>query len=350
VFLVLVLTQWWATWYPGAEPGGGGYIVQRMAACKDERHAVKATLLFQLAHYCLRPWPWILVAFAALVMHPDLRGTANPGHGYPQVIRELAPVGLRGLMLVTFAAAFMSTISTQMNWGASYLVNDLYKRFLAPDADDRKLLRVSRWASFFALLLGGFVAWLMITRGISVDDAWAFLAAMGAGVGSVFLLRWFWWRINAWSELVAMFGSLAVFAGMWLWQHALPVEQRMAGEYASLLVAVVTLVLWLGATLVTRPEPLEHLVAFYRKIRPDGPGWGPIAVATPNTRPDGTLGRNLVCAVLGTTVIWLTLPGVGHVIFGEYLKALFCLGGAAIAGALLMRLVRRIAAAEPVRG
>ncbi|HEU4417492.1 MAG TPA: sodium:proline symporter, partial [Planctomycetota bacterium] len=217
VFLVLVLTQWWATWYPGAEPGGGGYIVQRMASCRDERHAVKATLLFQLAHYCLRPWPWILVALAAFAMHPELIGAKNPGHAYPQLIRELAPTGLRGLMLVTFAAAFMSTISTQMNWGASYLVNDLYKRFVAPTADDRQLLRVSRWASFAVLVLGGFVAWLMITQGLSVDDAWAFLAAMGAGVGAVFLLRWFWWRINAWSELVAMFGSLGVFTAVKLW-------------------------------------------------------------------------------------------------------------------------------------
>ncbi|MDO8348878.1 MAG: sodium:solute symporter family protein, partial [Planctomycetota bacterium] len=186
VFLVMVLSQWWATWYPGAEPGGGGYIVQRMASCKDENHAQKATLLFQLAHYCLRPWPWILVAFAALAMHPELRTAKDPGLGYPMLIRELAPVGLRGLLLVTFAAAFMSTISTQMNWGASYLVNDVYKRFVAPGADDRRLLRMSHLASVAVLALGGAVAWFMVVRGVSVDDAWAFLAALGAGVGGVF--------------------------------------------------------------------------------------------------------------------------------------------------------------------
>ncbi|MFY9341461.1 MAG: sodium:solute symporter family protein [Planctomycetota bacterium] len=350
VFLVLVLTQWWATWYPGAEPGGGGYIVQRMASCRDERHAVKATLLFQLAHYCLRPWPWILVALAAFAMHPELIGAKNPGHAFPQLIRELAPTGLRGLMLVTFAAAFMSTISTQMNWGASYLVNDVYKRFVAPAADDRQLLRVSRQASFVVLLLGGFVAWLMVTREFSVNDAWAFLAAMGAGVGGVFLLRWFWWRINAWSELVAMFGSLAVFVVVKLWQDSLAPDGRMAGEYASLLVAAVTLVLWLSATLLTKPEPRAHLVAFYRRIRPDGPGWGPVAADAPDVRPDGGLGRAVLCAVLGTTVIWLCLPGIGALIFGEWGKAAGCLGGAAVAAWAMLALAPRAATAKATEG
>ena len=347
VFAVLILTQWWATWYPGAEPGGGGYIVQRMASCRDERHAVKATLLFQLAHYCLRPWPWILVALAAFAMHPELLAAKDPGAGFPRVIRDLAPTGLAGLMLVTFAAAFMSTISTQMNWGASYLVNDLYKRFVAPQADDRQLLRVSRWASFLVLLLGGAVAWLMVTQDVTVDDAWAFLAALGAGVGGVFLLRWFWWRINAWSELAAMFGSLAVFVGVKLWQDALPKAERLVGEYRSLLVASLSLGIWLVATLLTRPEPRDHLVAFYRRIRPDGPGWRPIAALAPDARPDGDLGRCLVCAVLGTTVIWLTLPGIGGLLFGHYGQAAGCLGGALVAGAVLLRLAMRTAAPEP---
>ena len=349
IFLVLILTQWWATWYPGAEPGGGGYIVQRMAACRDERHAVKATLLFQLAHYCVRPWPWILVALVALVMHPELRAAGDAGPGFPQLIRELAPTGLRGLMLVTFAAAFMSTISTQMNWGASYLVNDLYKRFVAPEADDRQLLRASRWASLLVLLLGGSVAWLMITRGISVDDSWAFLAALGAGVGVVFLLRWFWWRISAWSELAAMFGSLLVFVVVTWWQGSLPEGERLAGEYKSLLVASVSLLVWLLVTFVTPAEPQPHLVAFFRRIRPDGPGWGPIAAAAPDARPDGDLGRSLLCAVLGTTVIWLTLPGIGGLIFGDYGRAAACLLGATAAGAALMWLVGRSAASAGSR-
>ncbi len=347
VFLALVLSQWWATWYPGAEPGGGGYIVQRMASCKDEQHAVKATLFFQLAHYCIRPWPWIMVAFAALAMHPELRSWAtaadpstvpNPEGAYPMLIRELAPVGLRGVMLVTFAAAYMSTVSTQMNWGASYLVNDLYRRFLRPDASERELLRASRLASALVLLLGGGVSYYMLASGVSIDDAWQFLCALGGGVGAVFLLRWFWWRINVWSEIVAMLGSLVVFASVKAWQHATPVADRLPDGYMSLVVASTTIVFWLTATLLTRPEPRAHLVAFYRKVRPDGPGWRPVAAVATDVHRDGTLRRGILCAVLGSTVIWLTLPGIGAVIFGETGKAVLCLGGAAVAGALLLRL------------
>lgn len=342
VFLALVLGQWWATWYPGAEPGGGGYVVQRMASCKDERHAVKATLLFQLAHYCVRPWPWILVAFAALVMHPELRTAADPGIGYPMLIRELAPAGLRGLLLVTFFAAFMSTISTQMNWGASYLVNDVYRRFVRKDASEARLVLVSRLASGLVLVLGGATAWLMIVRGVTVKDAWALLASLGAGVGSVFILRWFWWRINAWSELVAMTASVFIFVGVRMWQSSLPEPEQMRTEYTSLLVASTTLVLWLIATFVTRPEPIAKLAAFFRKVRPDGPGWRPVAAAAPDARPDGTLAPSLFCAVLGTAAIWSTLPGIGAVIFGEWLKATLCLGGAAVAIAVLLAMLPRL--------
>ncbi|MEZ6036445.1 MAG: sodium:solute symporter family protein [Planctomycetota bacterium] len=348
IFLVLVLSQWWATWYPGAEPGGGGYIVQRMASCKDEQHAVKATLFFQLAHYCLRPWPWILVAFVAIALHPELRAEGtDAGAGYPMLIRELAPVGLRGLLLVTFAAAFMSTISTQMNWGASYLVNDVYRRFLAPDADDRQLMRASRLASGLVLLLGGLVAWAMLAFEISVDQAWAFLAALGAGVGAVFILRWFWWRINVWSEIVAMVGSLVLFTLFSMVQSAgadaapLPDLSSLPGEYRALIVAGGTLVLWLIATMLTRPEPEAHLAAFYRKVRPSGPGWGPIAAMTPDVRSDGDLGRGLLCAVVGTAVIWLTLPAIGAMIFGEWGKGLGLAGGAAACALVLLRLARR---------
>ena len=344
VFLVMIFAQWWATWYPGAEPGGGGYIVQRMASCRDEKHAVKATLFFQLVHYCVRPWPWIMVAFAALAMHPELRQWAiadpatkppDPGAGFPMLIRELAPVGLRGLLLVTFAAAFMSTISTQMNWGASYLVNDVYRRFIAPEASDKQLVRMSRLASGMVLLLGGVVAWFMVVHDVSVDAAWKFLAALGAGVGAVFMLRWFWWRINAWSEITAMVGSLVVFGVMQTvpWPDA----------YRQLSVAVICLVLWLGATLLTKPEADATLVEFYRRVRPDGPGWRRIAALAPEVRPDRVLGRSIGCALLGTAVIWLTLPGIGGVIFGDWVKAGTCLGLAVVAGAAMFRFMPRTA-------
>jgi Na+/proline symporter len=346
VFLALVLSQWWASWYPGAEPGGGGYIVQRMASCKDERHAVKATLFFQIAHYCIRPWPWIMVAFAALALHPEIRDWAtakdgaaagNPELAYPMLIRELSPVGLRGLMLVTFAAAFMSTVSTQMNWGASYLVNDLYRRFLAPQATERQLMRASRIASGIVLMLGGAVSWYMVVGEVKIDAAWQFLLALGAGVGAVFILRWFWWRINAWSEIAAMVGSIGFYA----LYGTLPATRDLPTEYRSLLVASSTLGVWLLVTFVTRPEPAEHLRAFYRKIRPDGPGWAPIAANVPEVRPDGALPRSILCAILGTTVVWLTLPGIGAVIFGEHGKAALCLGGAAVAAFSMLRLATR---------
>ncbi len=355
VFAALVFGQWWATWYPGAEPGGGGYIMQRMASCRTERDAVKATLFFQIAHYCVRPWPWILVAFAALALHPELRtwatankaaGLPNAGAGYPMLIRELAPIGLRGLLLVTFFAAYMSTISTQMNWGASYLINDVYRRFVAPGADDRTLVKMSRAVSALVMAAGGVSAWLMVHFDVSTEDAWAYLAALGGGLGTTFLLRWFWWRVSAWSEITAMVGSLLFYALFTTWG----VTCDLPGEYRGLMVASATLVFWLAATLLTRPEPREHLVAFFTKIRPDGPGWRPIAAAAPDVRPDGTLGRDLLCALLGTTVIWLVLPGIGALIFGEYGRAAACLCGAFAAGALMLRLAAHGAAPAVRRG
>ncbi|HIE69615.1 MAG TPA: sodium:proline symporter, partial [Planctomycetes bacterium] len=240
-----------------------------------------------------------------------------------------------GLLLVTFCAAFMSTISTQMNWGASYVVNDLYRRFIAPEADDRQLVRVSRIASGGVLLLGAVAAFIMRALSISVDDAWAILAALGGGLGSVFLLRWFWWRVNAWSELAAMLASIGLFFGVKVWQQGVPESERLAGQYTALLVATGSLGIWLVVTFMTSPEPMEKLTAFYRKVRPDGPGWKPVAAAAPDVQPDGNLGRNLLCTVLGTAVIWLMLPAVGAVIFGEYGKG-FALMAAAGTSAFLM--------------
>jgi solute:Na+ symporter, SSS family len=260
------------------------------------------------------------------------------------LIRELAPTGLRGLLLVTFAAAYMSTISTQMNWGASYVVNDVYKRFLAKDAGDAQLVRAARWASALVLVLGGATSWVMIRFRVSPDEAWGYLAALGGGLGSVFMLRWFWWRINAWSEIAAMVASLVMFGVVQLFPFGI------AAQYTALIVAGVSIVAWTLTTFLTRPEPRAHLVAFYRLIRPDGPGWAPIAAAAPEVRPDGGLGRAILCAVLGTTVILLCLPGIGAVIFGELGKAALCFGGAAVAGTLMLRLANRGASAAERAG
>jgi Na+/proline symporter len=289
-----------------------------------------------------------MVAFAALAMHPEMRSWAlpdahdlpNPESGYPIVMRELAPIGLRGLMLVTFFAAFMSTISTQMNWGASYVVNDLYRRFIRPDADARQFVRVSRIASGVVLLLGGAVSYYMIVRHSKIDDAWQLLMALGAGLGSVLILRWFWWRISAWSEIAAMAGSITFFIAL--------APLHLQPSYHAILVALASLLLWLVVTLLTRPESDATLLTFFRKVRPDGPGWSRIRGLAPEARPDGTLAASLLCALLGTVAIWLTLPGVGAVIFGEWTKATLCLLGAAVALAVLLRMLPRLQPRAPV--
>lgn len=332
VFFIMLFVQWWASWYPGAEPGGGGYIVQRMASAKDEKHSVLATLWFQIAHYCVRPWPWLLVAFAALAMYPDLRSASNPDAGFPMVMRDLAPVGLRGLLLVAFFAAFMSTISTQMNWGASYLVNDFYKRFVRPGASERHLTHVSRLASLLILIIGSAAAWLM--RDVSVDEAWKFLAALGAGTGAVFMLRWFWWRINAWSEIASMIASLVFF---------IVVSRFIEGnEYRLAVVAALTIVAWLAATLFTAPEDRRVLEAFYRTVRPGGPGWRPIARLAPDVAADKHLALLLLAALLASGVIYLTLPGIGLLLFGDYANAILCLGGAALCAGGVVWVMRRV--------
>lgn len=347
-FLIIALMQWWATWYPGAEPGGGGFVVQRMAACRDERHSLLATLWYQLAHYCLRPWPWILVAFAALAMYPQLRqsyladNSFDPGRGFPMVIADLAPSGLRGLMLVTFFAAFMSTISTQMNWGASYLVRDVYQRFIHPNGSDRHYAVASRCASVIVLVCGGIATWLM--KDFSIDTIWNILLALGAGTGAVFMLRWFWWRINAWSEIVGMVASLVFFLLIGVNQRSLPTEVFfVATPQAKIaIVAGLSVVSWLLVTWLTPAEPHQKLVDFYKRVRPGGPGWHRIAAACPEVQPDGQLGLSLLAAVVSSVLIYSVLPLCGQLLFGEYEAALVSGTIAAIAGCATLLLVRRL--------
>ncbi len=348
-FLIVALMQWWATWYPGAEPGGGGYVVQRMAACRDEKHSVLATLWYQLAHYCLRPWPWIMVAFVALAMYPELRqnyladNDFKPGVGYPMVIRDLAPAGLLGLMLVTFFAAFMSTISTQMNWGASYLVRDVYQRFINSKASDRHYARVSRLASLLVLCAGGVAAWLL--KGKSIDAIWNILMALGAGTGAVFMLRWFWWRINAWTEISAMLASLIFFLLI-----GIDGKQGIGTEFVSvaseqlkiLWVAVGSIAIWLIVTFLTRPESMQKLESFYRLARPGGPGWRPIAKKCPTVQVDRNLGLSFLAAFLAAGIVYSILPLTGFLIFGDYRAAAICAAMALGCGAAVAGLMRHI--------
>lgn len=340
MFLVYLFILWWASWYPGAEPGGGGYIVQRMASCKDEKHALLATLWFQIAHYCLRPWPWLIVAFVALVKYPELRTLSDPGEGFPRVMRDLLPPGLRGWLLTAFFAAYMSTLSTQVNWGASYLVNDLYKRFIKRDAPDKHYAWMSRVASLVIVVLAAAVTPLIT----SVESAWKFLAALGAGTGAVFILRWFWWRINAWTEISAMVASLGFFL---LAQAIASAKDRFGRlgqilsvpEYQTAFVACATIGVWLVVTFLTRPESQSVLTSFYRKIRPANYGWRPIASQAPDVVPDNeAFVPSLLSALFGIITVYSVLPGVGYAIFGSYGKAALCfvIAAGGVSGIVLM--------------
>jgi Na+/proline symporter len=316
----------------------------------------------------------LLVAFVSLALFPEIRQMGlvepvagqtgpKPDVGFAWVIREVSPHGLRGLILVTFFAAFMSTISTQMNWGASYLVCDVYQRFLVKQPSQQHLTRVSRAISLFVLLTGGVAAYLM--RHLSVDDAWKMLVALGAGTGAVFMLRWFWWRINAWTEITAMCASLVYYnlvtscvsllakrqaQGLiepGSWQAAWLTEGNRV-EVQTLVVACLTIVTWLAVTFLTPAEDPRVLEAFYRKVRPGGPGWKPIARRAPDVEVDRHLRISILASLLGAAMIYLTLPAMGWLLFGQYRQAAWGLGGAAACGAAIYVLLKRIGWAKIV--
>jgi Na+/proline symporter len=305
-FFVYLTVLWWATWYPGAEPGGGGYIAQRIFSAKDEKHSIFATLWFNIAHYALRPWPWILVALVAIVYYPELK---DPELGYPKMMAKLLPIGLKGLMIASFLAAFMSTIDTHLNWGASYLVNDLYKRFIKKDATHKHYVTVSRIMVVVILILSGITAYILP----SIVGAWKLLLLVGAGTGLVYMLRWFWWRINAWSEISAM-ASGFMFAII-LWKII-----KLNWELAFLINVGITTVSWLVITLITPPANRSVLLSFYRKIKPSG-FWKPIATEIEAQEPEGkkietkySLKRELLNWFLGSVMIYTALFGIGKII------------------------------------
>lgn len=349
IFLIMVGIQWWATWYPGAEPGGGGFIVQRMASSKDECHSLLATLWFQVAHYCIRPWPWLMVAFVALAMFPELRQAQDPGTGFPMVMRELSPPGLRGLIMVAFFSAFMSTISTQLNWGASYLVRDFIQPLFARHASEKQLSVHSQAASAVVLFAGCGCAWIMKNQGVSVESAWKMLAALGAGSGAVYMLRWFWWRINAWTEISAMVASLAYYLAL----TSTWAQSRLVGEGKLLavplsdselmaIVAVLTVATWLMVTLCTQPEDSDVLQKFYEKIRPAGPGWKPIAAQVPHVASPDRLGMQILAATFATALVYTVLPGIGYLIFRQWIGAGVCCGLSVVWILLLATAMRRL--------
>jgi Na+/proline symporter len=328
-FFVYIAVNWWATWYPGAEPGGGGYIAQRIFCAKDEKHSLLATLWFNVAHYAIRPWPWVLTALASLVLYPTLKDKET---GFIKTIvdPDVFPPALRGVMIAAFAAAYMSTIGTQLNWGASYLVNDFYKRFMVKDRDEKHYVRVSQLATVLIMVVSAVVTYYQE----SVAGAWKLLIALGAGTGSVFILRWFWWRINAWSEVSAMAASF--FTSLTL-QFGFKMNSDDPNEFAwMVLITVATsTVVWLAVTFLTAPENDSTLLAFYRKVRPSAALWGPIAKKASDVTPtkDGLF--NLMNWLAGCAFVYLTLFGVGKIIFGEPLLGAGLLVGAALAATLI---------------
>ena len=325
-FIAYLGVQWWASWYPGQEPGGGGYVVQRMMSSRDERHSLLATLWFAVAHYCLRPWPWILVALASIVLYP---GLADAESGYALVMRDHLPPGWRGLLVGAFFAAYMSTVSTQLNWGTSYLVNDVYARFLRASAPERELVRVSRIITLLLMTLSGLVTFYLE----SVRQAWQFALESGAGVGLVLILRWYWWRISAVSEIAALLAAAVGFVG-------LRVLTEVAFPDSLLYLVPWTTLCWLTATWLTPPEPMSHLVAFYRRVNPGGPGWEPVARTAGVTRSD-TLRTPFVDWIAGCLVVYGTLFAAGGVLFASLGQATAALCAAIAAGVWLWRSQRR---------
>lgn len=327
--LVWVGMMWWASWYPGSEPGGGGYVAQRMFSAKDEKNAVAGTLLFNVAHFALRPWPWILVALVALVSYPQL---ADPEEGYPLLMLDLLPAGLLGLLAVAFLSAFVSTVSTHLNWGASYVVNDFYKPFLkpvdqfeSPEAAQKHYVTVSRWATLLMMVSAVIVSLLFDT----VRGGWEAILSLGAGTGLVYMLRWFWWRINAWSEIAAMSGAAIGFVlSGWLGYEGFAARMIFTMLFTTLV--------WLAATWLTRPDDEETLQAFYDRVRPAGPGWTRFRREGDHSE---SLWRGIGQVAISAVAIILFLYAMGQLFFGSTLLALLWI---AVSSALLILVVRRM--------
>jgi solute:Na+ symporter, SSS family len=347
VFIIPIAVQWWSTWYPGAEPGGGGYVAQRMLAAKDESHAMKATLWFNVAHYSLRPWPWIIVALASLIVYPTLPdiqaafplidpSIVRNDLAYPAMLVFL-PSGLLGLVIASLAAAYMSTISTHLNWGASYVVDDVYRRFIAPDEDEARYVLVGRIATVGLVVIAGVVSlWLE-----NALQAFQILLQIGAGTGLVFLLRWFWWRINVWSELAAMVVSFVVALYFQFGHAALgfaPVDPAV-----QLVIGVmVTTAGWVTVTFLTPPADEDTLRSFHALIRPMGKGWRGAGLDLPEDDLDDSPAAAFLAWFLGVTVVYGAILGSGYALYGRGMLAAVCLGTAILASVALLRTLPRV--------
>ena len=350
--LTFLAVQWWAAWYPGAEPGGGGYVAQRIFSARTERDGVLATLFFNVAHYALRPWPWIVTGLCTVILYPGgvlVNGKMDVEAAYVQAMVDVLPSGWKGFLLAGFAAAYMSTIATHLNWGASYLVGDVYRRFLRKDADEKHYVAVSRWVT-----VGLFLASILVTLNLgTIEGAWRFLLALGSGTGLVLILRWYWWRVNAWSEISAMVASTVVSLGAMAWlsrpgpagiePNAFEVQARV-----MLVTVAVSTAVWLAVTFLTRPERDSVLDAFYRRVRPGGPGWARVSARLGLGRepiPGGAL--SFLNWGLGIVLVYAALFGIGQLVFGHLRVGLLLLALSAGCFALVMRNLGRDSLAAP---
>lgn len=357
LLIIPIAVQWWSVWYPGAEPGGGGYIAQRMLAAKNEKNAIGATLLFNFMHYAIRPWPWIIVALASIVIYPDLGSIkeAFPGISdtylkddiaYPVMLSRIG-AGWLGLVIASLIAAYMSTIGTHLNWGASYLINDFYRRFVKPDATEKHLVAMGRLTTVVLLILAGVVALSFLDN---ATQAFNILLLSGAGSGAIYLLRWFWWRINAITEIVAMFFS-AILAVVLVF---IVKDESIAfwvfdGFTAKLLTAVgLTTLVWLLTTLLTRPENIETLKRFYRLTHPGGPGWSHVAEAvyaeagSKLTKQAWEMPIQLLCVFVGCITIYSSLFAIGSFVYGNLITGFILISIAAIGTYILFKLFGKL--------
>ena len=356
IFIIPLAVQWWSAWYPGAEPGGGGYIAQRMLASKDENHAIGATFFFNILHYALRPWPWIIVALASLVVFPDLASIKEAfpnvsddklGHdlAYPAMLTFL-PAGLAGIVLTSLIAAYMSTISTHLNWGASYIVNDFYKQNINPDADEKTLVNVGKISTVILMIISAGLA-LSFTNALEI---FKFILMFGAGTGLIFLVRWFWWRVNAWSEISAMIAS-GVFSLIFHFNSdALFGKTGIMESYWQFpLVVLLTTIVWLVVTVLTQPEQQETLLNFYNKIQPKKEGWSPVlAKARANnstiisSNDNSNLSDGLLAVFVGCILVFSCLFATGNWIYGNYTIALTLTAIALTAAFILLKIWKKI--------
>ena len=355
LFIIPLAVQWWSSWYPGAEPGGGGYIAQRMLASKNENHAIAATFFFNIMHYALRPWPWILVALASLVIFPDLDSikSAFPNIGDDKIGNDLAysamltllPSGLLGLVLASLISAYMSTISTQLNWGSSYIVYDYYKQQINPDASEKKLDAVGRISTILLMVLSAILA-LLLQNALQLFNI---LLVFGAGTGLIFILRWFWWRINAWSEITAMFASGIISILLKLTPLGPFLFNSKNGLFEDYMeypfVVIVTTCLWLIVTFITKPESDKVLINFYSKIRPGGPGWNKVlnkSNITKEKSENKALIDGLYAMIIGSILIYSIMFSTGYFLYGEINLGLFFTINSIVFGVLLVFKWRKI--------